>query len=198
MAQHRLAAALAWGGMAFAAATAHADSSAFCIICEQPDRTYICRVEAPAGMSTGALQFYCVVRTAREGGHKSCAVNRQVEAPCVGFEKAYVYDGPALPAPQPQAAEAPAPIAPPPAAQDAPKGPATVVELTSKAARATGTAVRNTAGTAARSVKTVTSTTGEAARNTARTLGGAARNAFNCLRSLFSDCGSNAPDTGAE
>ena len=169
---------------AWDAAPAAAATTSFCVSCVDPDSNYVCHVET-AGTSPGigALQFYCIVQTAKQEGHASCAVSRQAVSTCAGIEKTYTYQGPALPPnAQPQSGIATAPTEPaaPPETGSGP--PETVAE-----------AVRNSG----RAVKKVAQGTGEAARNAgsrvgnaARSVGSAARTAFGCVWSLFRDCGS--------
>ncbi len=177
-----------------------AGSSSFCISCVDPDRTYVCRVETPKNdPGPGALQFYCIVRTAREEGHKSCAVTNAAGGICSGIEKTYTYNGPALP-PEVQAklnnqaspaspaarpaASAPVPLQPPPSPAEAEKDgpPETLVEMGARAGqaarqglRATGSAVRNAAGTTSDAMRNAAGTTGDAVKNAAQETGEVAR-----------------------
>lgn len=73
---------------------AEAGDAAFCVTCKGPDQTYLCRVAGD--VRSDAAKLYCVVRTAKEGGHASCAA-RGTTAGCNGVEKVYSYDGPAIP-----------------------------------------------------------------------------------------------------
>jgi hypothetical protein len=41
--------------------------------------------------------LYCIIRTAKEGHHSSCSVERAA-ANCAGLEKVYNYEGPSIPA----------------------------------------------------------------------------------------------------
>ncbi len=97
-----------------------------------------------------ALKLYCVIRTAKEGHHASCAAERD-SAGCNGVEKVYSYDGPM-----------PEDLASDPRIKhftdkikrdqqtfdDKPKGdqPKTLVELTGRAVSASRKGLRNARG----------------------------------------------------
>lgn len=87
-----LAAALFLGALP----TAEAGDAAYCVTCEGPDQTYFCRVTGEDVSRSDAVKLYCVVRTAKEGGHSSCAA-RDASAGCGGIERTYSYDGPTIP-----------------------------------------------------------------------------------------------------
>jgi hypothetical protein len=75
---------------------AKAGDAAFCVTCKNPDQTYLCRIAGGDAGRSDAAKLYCVVRTAKEGGHASCSA-REATAGCHGVEKVYSYDGPAIP-----------------------------------------------------------------------------------------------------
>ena len=50
---------------------AEAGDAAYCVTCKGPEQTYLCRVAGD--VRSDAAKLYCVVRTAKEGGHASCA-----------------------------------------------------------------------------------------------------------------------------
>ncbi|HML92125.1 hypothetical protein [Methyloceanibacter sp.] len=75
---------------------ANAASVEFCVACKGPNASYRCRVQGSGATQSDALKLYCVVRTAKEGGHASCSA-RKIGAGCDGAVKAYQYDGPSLP-----------------------------------------------------------------------------------------------------
>ena len=87
-----LAAALFLGALP----TAQAGDAAYCVTCQGPDQTYLCRVTGEEVSRSDAVKLYCVVRTAKEGGHASCGA-RDAVAGCNGVEKTYSYDGPSIP-----------------------------------------------------------------------------------------------------
>jgi len=76
-------------------ASAEAGDATYCVICKGPDQTYLCRVTGEVSQGD-AVKLYCVVRTAKEGGHASCAA-RNATASCNGLEKTYSYNGPSIP-----------------------------------------------------------------------------------------------------
>ena len=84
-----VAAALVW-------APSPAAATDYCVICNNPDETYRCRVTGTGAKASDALKLYCVIRTAKEGNHASCKAEQATDA-CVGLVKVYTYDGPALP-----------------------------------------------------------------------------------------------------
>jgi hypothetical protein len=75
---------------------AKAGDAAFCVTCKNPDQTYLCRIAGGGAGRSDAAKLYCVVRTAKEGGHASCSA-REATGGCHGVEKVYSYDGPAIP-----------------------------------------------------------------------------------------------------
>ena len=89
-------AALAAGVLAWAPMTAYANEAAFCVTCKEPDQTYLCRVTGEDLHRNDGLKLYCVVRTAKEGGHASCSARDEVSG-CNGVEKTYSYNGPNIP-----------------------------------------------------------------------------------------------------
>lgn len=86
-----------------ALASAAAGDAAFCVACTGPDQTYLCKVTGEDVRPDDALKLFCIVRTAKEGGHASCGARSEV-ANCPGMTKVYAYDGPSLPADVGQAA----------------------------------------------------------------------------------------------
>jgi hypothetical protein len=79
-----------------AQAGAEAGDAAYCVTCQGPDQTYHCRVTGEEVSRSDAVKLYCVVRTAKEGGHSSCSA-RDASTGCDGIEKVYSYDGPSIP-----------------------------------------------------------------------------------------------------
>jgi hypothetical protein len=143
-------AAIAAGLSVCAVKMAGADQASYCVTCKNPDQTYVCRVNAGGSKASDALKLYCVIRTAKEGHHASCAAERDSPA-CHGVEKVYSYDGPM-----------PEDIASDPRIKqftdkikrdhqtfdDKPKGdqPKTLVELTGRAVSASRKGLRNARG----------------------------------------------------
>lgn len=79
-----------------ALSSSEAGDAAYCVTCKGPDQTYLCRVTGEEVNRSDAVKLYCVVRTAKEGGHASCAA-RDADAGCNGIEKTYSYNGPGIP-----------------------------------------------------------------------------------------------------
>lgn len=60
----------------------------FCVSCAGPPAQYRCTFSGDASVTPkGGLQLYCITTLAREGGHESCAVDRQTAGPCAGTHK---------------------------------------------------------------------------------------------------------------
>ncbi len=192
------------GCFLLAPGAARGEVTTVCVACAQPDQRYVCQVEAPgAGLGRKAVQLYCIVRTAKDGGHKSCAIVRDPEGPCEGPVRTYRVDrslipGPFRPwgAPPPQTAEQPAPATP----KDG--EPKTLIEMTSRA----GEKVRDVAGGTGRTLGNISKKAGEqvgktakgagnVAKKTGSAIGNAAKFTYRCARSLFRECSS---DEGAD
>jgi hypothetical protein len=90
-----VSAAGAVGLLVWAGSPARAAEADYCVTCKNPDQVYRCRVTG-AGGPNDALKLYCVIRTAKEGNHASCAATAASPA-CHGIVKVYAYDGPKLP-----------------------------------------------------------------------------------------------------
>jgi hypothetical protein len=73
---------------------ASAEQARYCVTCKSPDQTYLCRVDGGGSRPSDALKLYCVIRTAKEGHHASCAASEGNSSGCHGVEKVYSYDGP--------------------------------------------------------------------------------------------------------
>ena len=86
-------AAVATGLFACVTQAAHAAEASYCVSCKNPDQTYLCRVSAGGSRPSDALKLYCIIRTAKEGGHSSCSAERNSRG-CSGVQKVYSYDGP--------------------------------------------------------------------------------------------------------
>jgi hypothetical protein len=87
-------AAVAAGFFVCMAISALAEEATYCVTCKNPDQTYRCKITG-AGRPNDALKLYCVIRTAKDGDHASCSAERT--AACIGAEKVYAYEGPAIP-----------------------------------------------------------------------------------------------------
>lgn len=146
-----LHAALAACVVGWATPSSMAEEAAYCIHCSGPDQTYVCRVAAGGSKASDALKLYCVIRTAKEGHHASCAAERNSPA-CNGVEKVYSYDGP-MPedlASDPRVKQLTDKIDEQQDAFDKPKGtvkaPKTLVELGGRAVNASRQGWRNARG----------------------------------------------------
>jgi hypothetical protein len=82
--------------LALNAVPAAAGEAAYCITCTGPDRTYLCRVTGEGSSQNDIFKLYCIVRTAKQGRHASCAAIGRAEN-CRGVVKTYNYRGPSLP-----------------------------------------------------------------------------------------------------
>jgi hypothetical protein len=142
--------AIAAGVSVCAVKPASAEQASYCVTCKNPDQSYVCRVDAGGSRPSDALKLYCVIRTAKEGHHASCAAEGD-SAGCHGVEKVYSYNGPM-----------PEDLASDPRIKhftdkikrdqqtfdDKPKGdqPKTLVELTGRAVSASRKGLRNARG----------------------------------------------------
>src|SRR5215467_10446816 len=74
---------------------ATAGEAAYCLTCTNPDQSYICRVTGQGVSQNDLFRLYCIVRTARRGGHESCAATAGSEV-CNGVARSFKYQGPSL------------------------------------------------------------------------------------------------------
>ena len=206
--------------IAIASGTAVAETQQYCVVCKDPNQTYVCQVDTPhANPSDKGLQLYCIIRISKDGSHNSCAVQTNSADACDGPVKAYAFQAPAIP---PQLRETVDRLrksrekdvdeqtVPPQKGGE----PETLIDMSGRAAKAsreglsnTGRAVKGAASTtkgkvgkAARGVgKGVTKAAGKvgsATKKTGSAAASAAKTAYDCLKSLFKECGSkkeNAP-----
>lgn len=190
---------------------AHAGSETYCVACKGPDRSYTCRVDtSKANPGPKALQFYCIVKTAKDGGHKSCSAKRQAASNCKGALRTYTYKGPSLsPRAQQAVGNALAPAGGDPAGNASTDKPKTLMQVGTRAVKASGRGLRNSgqavrkaAGRTGQAIGGATKNAGQrvsgAARSTGSRVGTAARTAYECVKSLFRDCRSKrVEDAGA-
>lgn len=169
----------------------NAEPQQFCVKCADPNQTYVCQIDTtqPVARADG-LQLYCIVQTSKEGGHRSCAVDNTPIGSCAGELKSYTFAAPLAPpgtratigqdqqnyTSDPEAVEAPAPR------EDKP---ATLVGASRRGIQSTGQAV----GSAARGMGNAAGKVGSATKKTGSAVGGATRRAYDCVRSLFRECG---------
>jgi hypothetical protein len=125
-----------------ALAPAAAEAASYCVTCTGPDQIYVCNVTGEGTRRTDALKLYCIVRTAKEGGHASCAARNEVSG-CQGVMKVYAYDGPSLPAVMGQTPAVDAGIDEAFDQQPKNEAPKTLVEATGRAYSASRRGIRN-------------------------------------------------------
>src|SRR6516225_5291680 len=152
-------------------APAHAGEVAYCVTCQGPDQTYLCRVNGDEVRQSDAVKLYCVVRTAEEGGHASCAA-RNATAACNGIEKHYSYNGPSI------ANQSPAPSS----------------GTTSSHAAAQEPLPELPHGTATVPLSAAPTESASPPPEHKRGVGSFARNTYRCVRSLFRRCGSDTSE----
>ena len=194
---------------------AEAGTVQLCVQCTDPDKTYLCDVNTNNALQNQkGLQLFCIIRTSREGGHRSCSVDERPISQCSGEVKSYSFNAPQIPENVRRAlakrrsqgpANSPDPDIPPQKGGE----PETLIEMTRGAVGASKEGIKNsgqavgtaagatkqTVGNAARGVgKGVTSAAGKvgsATKKTGSAVGSAAKNAWDCVKSLFKGCGSS-------
>jgi len=197
---------MAAGFMALPAAAAQ-----YCVKCTEPDQTYVCNVDTGPGLQNEkGLQLFCIIRTSREGGHRSCAVDQSSSANCTGIPKTYSFNVPEIPDSVRHALAKRQHERTPRTTTELPKDgdPETLIDLTRGAVGASKKGIKNTGetvggvagttkekvGQAARGVgkgvAAVTGKVGSATKKTGSAVGSAAKNAWDCVKSLFKDCSS--------
>ena len=85
--------AFAAGAMALLAFPAGAAEVTYCVTCENPNQTYVCRLKSDRSRPSDAMKLYCTIRTAKDGNHSSCTA-RHSEGNCAGVEKIYNFNIP--------------------------------------------------------------------------------------------------------
>ena len=186
-----------------AAAPAMGGEAAYCVTCAGPDQIYVCRVDAGGSKPSDALKLYCVIRTAKEGHHASCAAERYSPG-CNGVEKVYSYDGP-LPediASDPRIKNLTDKIEQNQKAFEKPKGdaPETLVELTGRAVSASQQGWRNMRsrlGGSTEALPLEAASQPNRLQRASSAVGGFARKSYYCLMSLFRHCSSETADGDA-
>lgn len=213
--KHLFGTAVGTACISLMAGAAYAATSQFCVKCTDPDQTYLCSVETPnANPSAQGLQLYCIVRTSKEGGHRSCAVDTSSAANCAGQLRTYTFQTPQIPQNARNALNrlrgSQQDSVPDDSLSPQPGGePKTLIDLTKRSFGASkeglknaGEAVGNATGTttekvgsAARGVgKGVAKAAGKvgsATKKTGHAVGSAAKTAWDCVKSLFKDCSSS-------
>lgn len=226
MSRHRLASGLAKTAIAAAwliclGRFAVADDATYCIICKSPDQTYRCKVSGAGSRPVDALKLYCIIRTAKEGNHASCAARRD-DSGCDGALKVYSYDD--LPVPtnlvdNPQVQRLVGKLAKQQAAaakaENDGGAPKTVAELTKRtvdASREKWESARAAFGHRTKEEKREMAALANnqpppesrmqrmkhAAASAGAAVGGFARKSYHCMRSLFRSCASTAEEQAAD
>lgn len=176
-----------------------------CVTCTGPDRVYACSVEGAAAPQV-ALQILCIQELARQGGHQSCGV-RKATAPCEGEPRTLAYAKPDLGVEPPSAfpvEEAEQPEAPLARKAEAagtatePAEPETLIELAGDAAKGTGDQLKKAGQTVSDLTAKAGEAVGGAASKTGSTIKSAAKSTWDCLSSLFSECGASTDAPGTE
>ena len=188
------------GALGFAAATtvgasAHAGDTTFCVTCTEPSLTYTCNVKTPeAYPGVRALRLYCIVRTAKEGNHKTCGASLSTASTCKGTPKTYMYKGPAIPSALQSKAEKflKKGQSKADAAEDGGKDkPDTLVKMTTRAVKSSREGLSSAGGGVREATRGTTKRVGGAVRGASQGVGTAARTTYNCITSLFRDCWSS-------
>lgn len=206
---------LCFSAAAMIAGDVAAETRQYCVTCKDPDQTYVCRVETPlANPNEKGLQLYCIIRTSKDGGHKTCAVSTTDIAECAGPVRTYSFQAPAIP---PQMRDAVQRFRKarktdqPDEGTPQQKGgePKTLIDMTGRAIKASRQGIKNTgekiSGTASattgkigkvvrgagKGVTKAARKVGSATKKTGAAVGNTAKTAIGCLWSWFRDCGAS-------
>ena len=181
------------GPFGLALTPANAEPQRFCVKCVDPNQTYICEVDTTQPVArTDGMQLFCIVRTSKEGGHRSCAVDKTPIGNCQGVVRTYAFTAPSL-SPETQVTieqDQQNYTSDPAASQSlAPQEdkPSTLVGASKRGLQSTGQAV----GGAARGVGKAAGKVGSATKKTGGAVGSATRRAYDCLKSFFRECGAS-------
>jgi len=203
---------------AMLAGGAMAESRKYCVSCKDPDQTYVCQVDTPYASPGGkGLQLYCIIRTSKDGGHASCTIAGTDAEQCAGPVRIYTFEAPVIP-PRVRdavqrlrkAGDTDSPeeslLTVPPQKGGEPK---TLIDMTGRAVTASRKGIKNTGKAVTGAASATTGTVGKVVRGagkgvtkTARKVGSvtkktgsaaasAAKTAYDCLRSLFKNCGAS-------
>lgn len=183
----------------------------YCVTCKDPDQTYICQVDSGQATPTDeGMRLFCIIRTSKDGGHRTCAVNTNSIAGCSGTVRTYSFKAPEIPQDvretmrrhreTPDTNQDPQGLPPQKGGE-----PETLIDLTGRAVGASREGIKNsgeavggaarvtkkTVGKAARGMGKAAGKVGQATKKTGSAVGNAAKTAYDCLTSLFKDCGSS-------
>jgi len=200
--------------MIAAHASANAADTTFCVTCTEPNKTYTCTVDTPeAYPGTRALRLYCMVRTAKDGNHKTCGAKLSAASACNGAPKTYTYKGPAIPSALQSKAEKflkKGQSEPDAAGDNGDDKPDTVVKMTTRAVKSSRKGLSSAGSGVRNATRGTTQRVGSAVRGAGAGVGNAAKTTYNCITSLFRDCWSSdeaepepeqemlQPETGSE
>ena len=184
--------ALGFAALMVADTSADASETTFCVTCTEPAKTYTCTVDTPEAFpGTRALRLYCMVRTAKDGNHKTCGAKLSAASACSGVPKTYTYKGPAIPTALQSKAEKflkKSQTGPDETGDSDDDKPDTVVKLTTRAVKSSRKGL-SSAGSGVRNVtRGTTQRVGGAVRGAGAGVGNAAKTTYNCITSLFRDC----------
>ncbi|WP_024275562.1 hypothetical protein [Hyphomicrobium sp. 802] len=195
-------------------AAAPAGATELCVKCTGPDANYACVVGNTSNPTLDTVsKFYCITSLAKAGSHASCAIDRNVTAPCPGERRnlpipAFLNGGddgappgdvPAAKqdhsslqtqdaaATPPAAPDGAAGVPPKPPVEEAPAKeapPKTVQEMVEKSGLSASTGLSQTQKTAGEAAKSAST----ALEKAGSAVGGAAKSSWKCLSSFFSKC----------
>jgi hypothetical protein len=173
-----------------ASSTGRAGTAEYCVTCSDPDKTYLCRLETPfSNHNNKGLQLFCIVRTSKEGGHRSCAISATATAKCSGELKFYSFQVPddvkkAIKRyhDRPHASTQ-TELAQPSQGGDEPK---TLIDLTKRSVGASKEGLKKSGHAVVGAANKV----GSATKKTGGAVTSAAKSAWDCVKSLFKDCSS--------
>ena len=175
-----LGAASASLAAAVAVNPATAGEAAYCLTCTNPDQSYICRVTGEGVSQNDIFRLYCIVRTARRGGHASCAATGGTEN-CNGVVRSFKYQGPFLSA----------------SLANNPKVKRFISKVeedyrsTPRMSPTTQTGVSTAQANSDSPRRSMLQRIGHAAQNAGAAVGGFAQGSYRCVRSLFRKCRSD-------
>lgn len=190
--------------------TAGAEMQQYCLACKDPDQTYLCQIDTPhSNPSDKGMQLYCIIKTSKDGGHRSCAIQNSEIATCVGPIKTYTFQKPSIPPELRSAVDRFRKSREikqenqtlPPQKSGEPK---TLIDMTGRAVKASKKGLSNSGHAVGGVASSTTGKVGSAARGVGKGVkkaagkvgsatkksGSAAKTAFDCLKSFFKECGS--------
>lgn len=184
------------GLMLLVPAIASADNGSVCVICNEPAKVYQCNyslgdnITSLTGLNVKGLQFSCIKEIANYGGHGQCAAARRSIENCNG-EPYQLRESP--PQVTTDDSEALPPIDETDGERVVKKEPPTLVDTTQKTYEQTTTGLKKgydkTTKTVEKGYKKTTSTVKKTVKSIGSTIGDAASVTYDCVVSLFTECG---------